>query len=107
MDRLTLLKNELDQIKGLRVLSYNLVNKAIEWYEHEIEYIEKYGAENPDYPDESEEYIRIPRKSLKYRGKDFVFYNINWLKEHWKLEERLLLKNPLTEPYKAESEEKE
>ena len=49
MDRLTLLKQELSQIKGLRVLSYNLINKAIEWYEHEIECIEKYGAENPDY----------------------------------------------------------
>ena len=95
MDRLTTLKLELELIKNLRCLSYDLLDKCIEWYEHEIECIEKYGAANPEYPDTVEEYIKIPRKSLKYRGKDFVFYNVNWLREHWKSEERLLLENPL------------
>ena len=99
MKRLDILKKELEEIKNLRCLSYNLIDKATEWYEHEIECIEKYGSANPDYPDTEEEYIKIPRGSLKYRGKDFVFYNINYLKEHWKMEEHLIMENPLTETW--------
>lgn len=49
MKRLELLKNELNIIKGLRVLNYDLIDKAVEYYEHEIECIEKYGSDNPDY----------------------------------------------------------
>ena len=49
MDRLTTLKLELELIKNLRCLSYNLLDKVIEYYEHEIECIEKYNSENSEY----------------------------------------------------------
>ena len=49
MDRLTTLKLELELIKNLRCLSYDLLDKCIEWYEHEIECIEKYNSENREY----------------------------------------------------------
>ena len=49
MDRLTTLKLELELIKNLRCLNYNLLDKVIEYYEHEIEFIEKYNSENREY----------------------------------------------------------
>ena len=56
MDRLTTLKLELELIKNLRCLSYNLLDKVIEYYEHEIECIEKYNSENREY--EMPEYMK-------------------------------------------------
>ena len=56
MDRLTTLKLELELIKNLRCLSYDLLDKCIEWYEHEIECIEKYNSENREY--EMPEYMK-------------------------------------------------
>lgn len=49
MTRLEILKAEKEQIKDLRCLSFNLMDKCIEWYDREIEAIEVYGAENKDY----------------------------------------------------------
>lgn len=43
MTRLEILKKELEQIKQFQTLSYELKEKAIEWYEHEIMVIEEYG----------------------------------------------------------------
>lgn len=49
MTRLEVLKAEKEQIKGLRCLSFGLIDKCIEWYDKEIEAIEEHGAPNKDY----------------------------------------------------------
>lgn len=43
-DRLETLKAELAQIKKMRCLSFGLKEKCAEWYEHEIECIERYQS---------------------------------------------------------------
>lgn len=47
--RLDVLKQELAIIKGLKCLNFNNRDACIEYYEHEIECIEKWGAPNPEY----------------------------------------------------------
>lgn len=49
MRRLDLLKKELKIIKELDCLALNIKEQAEEYYNHEIECIEKYGSPNPDY----------------------------------------------------------
>ena len=49
MTRLEILKAEKEQIKDLRCLSFNLMDKCIEWYDKEIEAIEEHAAPNNDY----------------------------------------------------------
>jgi hypothetical protein len=44
MERLEILKAEKEQIKKMRCLSFGLRDACIAWYDHEIEYIEKYKA---------------------------------------------------------------
>ena len=48
MSRLELLKQEREQILQMECLSYDLMRKCREWYDHEIECIEEYGSENPE-----------------------------------------------------------
>ena len=43
MTRLEILKQELEQIKSMRCLCFDLKEQAIAWYEHEIRVIEEYG----------------------------------------------------------------
>lgn len=49
MTRLELLKEELQIIKNLHCLSYQLRENVEKWYVHEIECIEKWHSENPEY----------------------------------------------------------
>ena len=48
MKRLDLLKKELTIINNLDCLSFNVKEKAVEYYKHEIECIEMFGSVNPD-----------------------------------------------------------
>lgn len=48
MKRLELLRDELEQVKNLKSLSFVLKERAILYYETEIEAIVNYGAENDD-----------------------------------------------------------
>lgn len=41
--RLEILKQELEQIKSMRCLAYDIMEQAIKWYENEIRVIEEYG----------------------------------------------------------------
>jgi len=52
MTRLELLKSEKRKIQEMKCLSYGLMDKCVEWYDHEIECIEKWGAENREVEDE-------------------------------------------------------
>jgi hypothetical protein len=49
MKRLDVLRKELNIIENLQCLSYNLIEQCREYYQHEIECIEKYDSPNPDY----------------------------------------------------------
>jgi hypothetical protein len=48
MTRLDLLKQEREVVKGLKTLSFGLKEKCMEWYDNEIECIEKYHSLNPE-----------------------------------------------------------
>lgn len=48
MKRLEVLKEELQQIKDMKTLSFELKRKAIVYFETEIEAIVNYGARNDD-----------------------------------------------------------
>lgn len=48
MTRLEVLKKELQEIKDMKTLSFELKRKAILYYETEIEAIVNYGARNDD-----------------------------------------------------------
>ncbi len=52
MKRLELLKKEREAIINMRTLSYDLMEKCREWYDHEIDCIEKWGSDNPEVRDE-------------------------------------------------------
>lgn len=41
--RLEILKSEIEKIKAMRCLCFDLKEQAIAWYEHEIKVIEEYG----------------------------------------------------------------
>ena len=49
MTRLDVLKTEKEKIKSMRCLSYDLLDRCLEWYDREIEAIEIHGAPNKDY----------------------------------------------------------
>lgn len=51
MTRLNYLKKELETIKSLQCLAFNVKEEAVKYYEKEIECIEEYGSANPDYTD--------------------------------------------------------
>lgn len=55
MTRLEVLKAEKEQIKGLRCLSFGLIDKCIEWYDKEIEAIVIHGADNKFYGQQADE----------------------------------------------------
>lgn len=48
MKRLEKLKQERETIRGMKCLSFDLIDKCTEYYDHEIECIEKYGSSNPE-----------------------------------------------------------
>lgn len=48
MTRLQKLHEERSEILMMQTLSYELMEKCREWYDNEIECIEKYGAPNPE-----------------------------------------------------------
>ncbi len=52
MTRLEPLKQEKEEIMRMHCLSFGLKDKCVEWYDHEIECIEKWGAENREVEDE-------------------------------------------------------
>lgn len=43
MTRIEILKQELEQIKEMHCLAYDIKEQAIKWYENEIKVIEEYG----------------------------------------------------------------
>lgn len=47
--RLDKLKEEKEQINKMECISFDLIEKCNEWYDREIEAIEKYGSANPTY----------------------------------------------------------
>ena len=51
------------------------------------------------------EYIKVPKKALKYRTAEIVAYNVEWLKKHFDME-RAIIFGELAES-KVESEDKE
>lgn len=46
MERLEMLKKELEIVKSLRCLSYNLKEEVVKYYEIEIKCIEGWGEED-------------------------------------------------------------
>lgn len=48
MKRLEILRNELEQVKQMKCLSFTLKRKVILYYETEIEAIVNYGADNEE-----------------------------------------------------------
>ena len=52
MTRLELLKKEVETIKELQTLSFDIKARALDYYAHEIMVIETYHAPNPNYKDE-------------------------------------------------------
>lgn len=55
MSRLEILKQEREQISQMSCLSFDLMEKCREWYDNEIEAIEKYNAPNPEMREKGEE----------------------------------------------------
>ena len=55
MSRLEILKQEREQISQMRCLSFDLMEKCREWYDNEIEAIEKYNAPNPEMREKGKE----------------------------------------------------
>lgn len=49
MRRLDLLKKELEIVKNMNCLALNIKEQAVDYYNHEIDCIEKYGSANPGY----------------------------------------------------------
>lgn len=47
MSKLDLLKVELETLEDFKCLSFDLTDKIKEYYRHEIQCIEQYGANNP------------------------------------------------------------
>lgn len=47
--RLELLKKEREQVKGMRCLAFGLLDECLNWYDSEIDAIEKYGSPNKEY----------------------------------------------------------
>ena len=50
--RLDILKQERDQIKNMRCLSFNLIEECVKYYDHEILCITDFNAQNHVYEDE-------------------------------------------------------
>ena len=43
-----------------------------------------------------DEYIKVPKKALKYRAAEIVAYNVEWLKKHFDMERAVIFRE-LTE----------
>jgi len=67
MTRLEMLKHERDQIKGMRCLSFGLIDNCLEWYDREIEAIEVYGAPNKEYDEVQAHYKKLAEYYNKER----------------------------------------
>ena len=67
MKRLDLLKAELAVVKNLHCLAFNIKEQAEDYYNHEIECIEKYGSANPDYGDKcsKRKFFNIDLREIK------------------------------------------
>lgn len=47
--RLDELKKEREQIKGMHCLAFKLIDKCLDWYDSEIDAIEKWGSPNEEF----------------------------------------------------------
>lgn len=54
MTRLETLKKELETINSFRTMSFDLKDQCTDYYQREIDAIEKYGASNPEYEKKGE-----------------------------------------------------
>lgn len=65
--RLDLLKKELEIVKNMDCLALNIKEQAIDYYNHEIDCIEKYGSANPEYNDNcpKRKFYNIDLKAIK------------------------------------------
>jgi hypothetical protein len=65
--RLDLLKKELEIVKNMDCLALNIKEQAIDYYNHEIDCIEKYGSANPEYGDKcpKRKFFNIDLREIK------------------------------------------
>lgn len=66
ISRCDLLKFELETLKEFKCLSFDLADKIRDYYQHEIECIEKNGAANPTI-EISREYMNMLKPFVKNR----------------------------------------
>lgn len=64
MTRLDYLKKELETIKSLQCLAFNVKKQAVDYYNHEIECIEVYGSANPEY--DKHKFYNIDLNAVKH-----------------------------------------
>lgn len=64
MTRLNYLKKELETIKSLQCLAFNVKEEAVKYYEKEIECIEVYGSANPEY--DKHKFYNIDLNAVKH-----------------------------------------
>ena len=58
-------------------------------YESVCKAINEIPSANPIEPSE-DEYIKVPKKALKYRTAGMVAYNVEWLKNHFDIEQAVI-----------------
>lgn len=56
INRLDLLKQEKEKMMHMKTLSFALIRQCCDYYQHEIDCIEQYGSENPEYEIEEGEW---------------------------------------------------
>ena len=49
-----------------------------------------------------DEYIRVPKKALKYRTAGMVAYNAEWLKDHFDIERDVICGAKMVKPQESE-----
>lgn len=64
MTRLDYLKKELETIKSLQCLAFNVKEEAVKYYEKEIECIERYNSPNPEY--DKRKFYNIDLNAVKH-----------------------------------------
>ena len=57
-------------------------DEEYEAYQRAIDALEQHPCED--------EYIKVPKKALKYRTAGMVAYNAEWLKKHWQMELKIM-----------------
>lgn len=87
------LLSELDN--GEDAVSY-LTQNDVKWLNENIKALEQELCED--------EYIKVPKKALKYRTAGMVAYNAEWLKNHFDIERAVIcgVQEPILDKIRAE-----